>query len=374
MKVLNIVWGFSGGGVEEAVKNYHQAEGNFYIEMEYICIYRKDWPVNHKFLDDAGAKKIEFKNRFDFSWIPRLRKYLSDRDFEIVIAHGFNAPIAAFLALGWRLNKSFPFLCTYHGSYDPPTYVKKLLAPIINYFLYYIYSRHSTSILAVADHSKKFLVNKGVNSNRIIVIKNGIMRYKGASQADARLKLGIFGNHFVVGTIARLAPEKGIEYLVECARNLKDEMNDIVIYIIGGGPLLNSLQRLAKDLGVENSVIFAGSISNAYEYLAAFDLFVLSSLSENHSIALLEAMRAGLPIIATDISGNAESITNRFDGLLIPAGDPKSLCTSIKYLKSNSVSRNSLSINAHSTFTQKFTLEHMIEKYSAWIFESSRQL
>ena len=129
--------------------------------------------------------------------------------------------------------------------------------------------------------------------------------------------------------MSRLAPDKGLEYLIEAAAILVRAGCNFRIVIAGDGPVRTRLEELARSLGVADRVAFLGFREDVSDLLAACDLVALPSLREGLSIALLEAMAAGKPIIATSIGSNREVASQAEIARLIPAADAPALCEAI---------------------------------------------
>ena len=118
---------------------------------------------------------------------------------------------------------------------------------------------------------------------------------------------GVQPDDLVIGTVSRLDPVKGLEYLLEAVAIARKSEAQVRVVLVGDGGLRDALEAQVLKLGLKDVVSFAGYRDDIPDCLAAFDIFALPSLAEYHSIGLLEAMRAGLAIIATDVGGNTES-------------------------------------------------------------------
>ena len=205
-----------------------------------------------------------------------------------------------------------------------------------------------------------------------VLIHNGIEVYKldlmRSEEARTRLfekATKLFGRNIiaknVIGTIANFYPTKGLEYLIQAANYLRD-IDDIVFFIIGDGELRPELEKMIQEKGLEKKVFLLGQIPDAYRFLPAFDVFVLPSVKEGFPWALIEAMSAKLPVIATDVGEIPEIIDDRKNGLLIKPRDSAGLADKIKEVLENDRLRNELGIQAHQTVLFKFELDKMVKK------------
>lgn len=153
---------------------------------------------------------------------------------------------------------------------------------------------------------------------------------------------GVYGRHpegfrcppdaVVVGSVGWLTPVKGHRFLIEAVARLKPSHPKLYTVIVGSGDMRTDLAALAEQRGVGDSVRFLGERNDVPECLAAMDLFVLPSLNEGMGRALVEAMAAGRPVIATRVGGIPAIVEDRRTGLLVPPGDPAALATAIAEL------------------------------------------
>ena len=159
-----------------------------------------------------------------------------------------------------------------------------------------------------------------------------------------------------IGLASRLDSVKGIEYLLQAIPLVKAKTkNPFKVYILGDGPLEKKLIQISQKLNINDSIVFLGYQNNIPEWLATWDIFVLPTLFEYHSIALLEAMRAGKAIIATTVGGNEESVTNHVEALTIPSKDSIALSEALIKLIENPQLRKKIGENARKRFLIEFT-------------------
>lgn len=191
----------------------------------------------------------------------------------------------------------------------------------------------ASGLIGVSVEISSLLRGKFKNT-RVVCIRNGIMDgvLAGADELSiTREQIGIVGPAFVVGAVGRLSPVKGIEYLLKAVSLLVHEqgIRSIQGVIIGGGPLQNTLEELTCELGITGHIRFLGERHDVQSLLGLLDVFVMPSLHEGIPVALLEAMRAGCPVIASAVGGIPEVIRDGKEGMLVPSKDPKSLAQAI---------------------------------------------
>ena len=140
------------------------------------------------------------------------------------------------------------------------------------------------------------------------------------------------------------------------------EQTNVILIVIGEGHEREKLENLIKNLGLENNMFLIGSIPDAYQYLKAFDLFVLPSIKEGQPWTILEAMAAETPIVATNIAGIPETIENEKSGLLVEPADPEALANAIEKMLTHPSLAQHCTCNALAIVRKKFSLEEMIRK------------
>jgi glycosyltransferase involved in cell wall biosynthesis len=163
---------------------------------------------------------------------------------------------------------------------------------------------------------------------RLLVNGIDIERYRNASVNGLNCQVPL------VGTVLRLEHIKGPAVFIEAAKRIVDEMPETRFMIIGDGSMRANLERLGGSLGVADRVQFLGERDDVDVILPSFSIFILPSLVEGMSMALLEAMAAARPIVATAVGGNLDLIRDGDNGLLVPPGDPEQMAlTAVKLLK-----------------------------------------
>ena len=189
---------------------------------------------------------------------------------------------------------------------------------------------------AVSRRTLDFAVaHEGVIRERATVIPNGIDLTPWEAlpeQAQARRELGIPADARVIATLGRLHEQKGHGYLLAAAKQLVAQHPETLLLVAGYGPLREQLENTTRALGIEKHVRFLGYRTDVARILAAADIFALPSLWEGMSNALLEAMAAGKPVVATEIDGNVEQVVSGETGLLVPPADAESLAAALTEL------------------------------------------
>ncbi|MFC2156734.1 glycosyltransferase family 4 protein [Acidobacteriota bacterium] len=227
------------------------------------------------------------------------------------------------------------------------------------------YTKDIDRIVAVSEGVKKVLIHGGLAPENIAVIPDGIdispfQRAGSSGYLRKELSLGI--TDYLVGIVAHLADHKGHKYLIEASRILKEKAPDIKVIIVGEGPLRMELARQASDIKVDGMIFFLGFREDVPQILASLNLFVLSSYLEGLGSSLMDAMASHLPIVATDVGGIPEVVTNGQTGLLVPPRDPQALADAILKLYGDRNYARELGDKGYDVVQQKFSAEAMAEK------------
>ena len=196
---------------------------------------------------------------------------------------------------------------------------------------------------------------------RLVTIPNGISEAAPApSREAARAGLGLAPEEIAILTVASLTPAKAQDALVDALARMGRPAAGARLFLAGDGPLRGPLEEQARRLGVDGRVVFLGVRRDVPALLAAADLFALSSVREGLSLSVLEAMRAGRPVVATDTGGNREAVTHGVTGLVVPTGDPAALAEALGTLAADGARREAFGAAARRRWEERYTAEHMV--------------
>jgi glycosyltransferase involved in cell wall biosynthesis len=200
---------------------------------------------------------------------------------------------------------------------------------------------------------------------RIRVIRNGIdtSRFNPARRETARHRLGLREEDVAIGAVGRLVPVKDQATLLAALSQLKKEGAPFRAFLAGDGPLLDGLSAQARDGGIADQIVFLGARADIEDVLAAYDVFVLSSVSEGLSNTILEAMSTGLPVVATRVGGADELVEHDHTGVLVPPSDSPAMAAAIRRLLENQQLRKSMGAAGRRRAETEFSLTRMIASY-----------
>jgi glycosyltransferase involved in cell wall biosynthesis len=368
IKILSLHWGFSLGGVGKYALLIDKVSKEASLRIMSVCILNKKWPSDLSGLERLGARQIFIRSRFDISWFLKVGKLIRSEKPDLIMSHGFNGHFVS-LASTLLAGKRIPRICSYHGLYHATTKERRVFEWIINFFTEHFIRRWTLGTVAVASFSKNYLVDKKVAGHKIHVIHNGIEDERASVDARETLRRewNISSDEVLIGAASRLDPVKGLEFAVDAVAKISRTASNIRFVIIGSGRSEERLAARVKASGISDKVIFTGFRSDIVDCLAAVDIFMLPSLAEYHSIALLEAMRAGKAIIATDVGGNTESVRDGEEGLIVPPANADTLAHGLGRLIADEKLRAVLGENARRRFTTHFTVDVMVIKTAVWL-------
>jgi glycosyltransferase involved in cell wall biosynthesis len=251
-----------------------------------------------------------------------------------------------------------------------PKYKRLLAAKNYSFrFLYRLAANLVSGFVAVSDEVKNSMVRViGPIGDKVTVICNGVdaKRYEGAvDRAIVRRQLRLEPEACLIIVLATLKEPKGHRYLVEAMVPLTQRYPNLHALFVGDGPLRETLEAQVAKLNLSQHIHFLGNRHDVPELLAASDLFVLPSLWEGLAMALLEGMAAGLPIVASEVSGTVQVLTPNETGLLVPPGDTQRLVEAIEQLLSNPVQALAMGMAARRRVLQEFSAQKQAEEYLA---------
>jgi glycosyltransferase involved in cell wall biosynthesis len=291
-----------------------------------------------------------------------IKKVISAIKPHVVHTHGL--PALAEVGPGALLGRRHRWIHTYHYGNYPYTERRHHMA------LERWISALPDQLVAVSDRQRETIIRyHELDANRITTIHNGVQPNKAREDGCTRIKqrqaLGIPPDALVIGSVSVLSEQKGLTYFLQAAEMIHQRMPDVRFLVVGGGPLEQSLRSEAADRGIGEVVHFTGWRKDVTDLLCAFDIWVMSSLWEAMPVALLEAMAARLPIVATDVGQNGSIVPDQVAGLIVPPRDPSAIASSVMELIEKPARAAELAQAAFCRVEKDFTTARMIERYEA---------
>lgn len=219
--------------------------------------------------------------------------------------------------------------------------------------------RAATRIVANSSAARHVLESEGIAPGAIAVVPNGVdLGAFPERPADALL-----ASPGTVVTVANLRAEKGHEVLIAAAALLAGEFRGVEFKIVGDGPRRADLERRVRAAGLERQVTFAGHCEDVNRVLAGADLFVLPSRSEAFPNSVIEAMAAGLPVVATAVGGLLDLVDHDRTGLLVQAGDAEALASAIRRLLRDRTAAARLGRAARAHIAERYSFDRMVRAF-----------
>ncbi len=306
-----------------------------------------------------SVRVFPVQNVIDMGALFGIRQLIRHRQVHIVHAHGYTSnfyALAGGMGTGvWRIATCHPWAESRYSA--RARFYEKLDLFWLRYF---------DAVVAVSREVREKILAHRISGDKVQLIANGIdiTRFSGSIDREAaRETLAIPPESLVVGTIGRLSVEKGHRYLIEAVKELREAFANLQVVLVGDGPLRGELEKLARQSGVENQVRFMGKVHNIPLMLALMDVFVLPSLSEGMPMALLEAMAARVPVVATPVGDIPVVIADGVSGRLVPPENPGALAQVLAELLADRRQGARLAGHAFQQVQQRFCAEKMAAHY-----------
>lgn len=224
------------------------------------------------------------------------------------------------------------------------------------------------AVVANAGAVKEHLIDLGVSKQKIEIIYNGLDLKRFPQNGDARhaaqrLNLAALNGRTVITMVANFEYRvKDHAMLLRAAQKVKQDAPEAMFVIAGDGELRPETEKLAADLGLQDSCLFLGRCATVPDLLAASDICVLSSQAEGFSNSILEYMAAGRPVVATNVGGASEAIVEGENGHLVNAGDDRMMAERLTSLLRNPETRRAMGAKGRLVVEQKFSCENRLAK------------
>jgi glycosyltransferase involved in cell wall biosynthesis len=201
-------------------------------------------------------------------------------------------------------------------------------------------------------------------AEKTVSIPNGVDTSAGpvADPARCRATFELPLQGPLVGMMARLAPGKGIDEFIRAGRLLADRWPEVRLVVAGDGPLRGEAQALCAQLGMEGRLYLVGEIASPRELVGALDMLVVASTSEGSSVAAMEAMASGKPVVATAVGGVPEVVADGETGVLVRPGDPEALAAGIEALLRDPEKARRMGEHGRQRAAAKFDVRQMVAR------------
>jgi glycosyltransferase involved in cell wall biosynthesis len=334
----------------------HAEENNYKAVIGAINNIDDPYP---EFLDVAKALSIETivfscKSQFDFNCARTINKYVCKNGIDILHTHGYKEDFYAILS-----NVSIPKIATNH------LWKKNNLKDKIYCFMDSFFLRRFDKVIGVSEEIVQELKSKNIKN--AIKIANGIdvKKYSTIKKTDpCHNRFGIPESHVIIGMISSITPEKGHKIALKAFAAALQQYKNASLLIVGDGPELPVIKKLASVLQIDNNIIFTEKRTDIPEILSIIDVFLVTSLTEGLPMALLEAMAAGKAVISTNVGEIPYVIQDKINGILIKPDDIEGTARTLQTIFSAGKDiQRKLGANAYATINGSYSSEAMAKKY-----------
>lgn len=381
LRVVQVIRSAGSGGVETHVRLLAQQLIANGIDCRIVSLTRGE--IGRDFADSRlNIKSLD--DRMGWTWrtvatIWDLRKLLQSIDPDLVHLHGARPTFVGGVAR--RLGGRYSCVASLHGAHDlmavrddgSLSMIRSWLARIVHRVGFLASDRVIVCARALLVDVRSCIEGWGRNTEEFIrrktrVVYHGVEGEAATNEAaaDAVAKRPKErGPTMVVGCLSRLdEPKKGIGVLLKAAAELEARGLPIDLRIAGEGHSRSQLDMQRKCLGIRGCT-FLGFVPSASDFLYDLDVFVLPSFSEGTPLVLMEAMLAGVPVVATRVGGIPEIVEDGVTGVTVPAGDPGALADALAVLVQDSSARQSLAAAGRAKALQSFTVPAMYSQVLA---------
>ena len=365
-KIIWLIDGLGPGGAEQLMTSLLNFFDRERFEMRVCALQDRGSNLITQKLEQMGIP-------VDFIYIERLRNplnifrilaYLQKHKPDILHTQlEFSDTLGSIAA---RL-LGIPSVSTVHTIENPSVRTRTYWRHQLRWFAL----RHfSTRVIAVSKKARLHHIQSAkIPNDKAITLYNGIdlevFRSRGPQMVNtARQSLNLPETGQVICTVAVLREQKGIQYMIEALPAILERIPNAIYLVVGDGAYRNELKSLSASRGVEKRVLFAGHRTDIPAVLASCDLFVLPTLGDALPTVLIEAMAAGKPIVASDVGGVPEIITDQTTGILVPPANPSKLAEACLQILQNESFRNTLVSNAYEVAQQKFNVHTQVRQLS----------
>lgn len=318
-KILHLITGLElGGGAENML---FQLLPKMQDELDNrVCVVRGEGEIGKK-LEGFGVPVyyLQLKNLFDLGVIFRYRKILREFGPDVQVNYLIHADIfGRIFGKIFGVKKIVPYIRNIHRNRKCLMFLDRITLPLADF------------VLTNSETAKRYYIEKmGAKVDKIICIPNGVdlSRFENLNVniAEKKKEIGIPENAFVIGTVARLEKQKDIPTLIRAFEMVQKKHSETHLLIVGHGSQKNEMVELIKRSGIIEEVTLLEKRTDILELLQIMDVFVLPSLSEGMSNALLEAMASRKVVVVSGIEENMELIKHDLNGLNFKTGNANDL-------------------------------------------------
>ncbi len=323
-KILHIINGEFFAGAERVQDLLALQLPNYGYECGFVCL--KDGVFGKSRKSSVPLHVVPMRSKFDISIVRRIAAIVRDGGYVAIHTH---TPRSALIGRFVALSTGLPFIHHVHSpaARDTESPVRNFLGAALEKFFIFASSQR---LIPVSHSLKAYLLERGVEAERISVVPNGVpvVRPSPVWQMPS--------GKWKIGTVALFRPRKGLEVLLQALRKLKDAGFNVELHAVGAFETVeyeSQIKRLAADLQIDNLITWVGFTRNVHAEMEKMHIFVLPSLyGEGLPMVVIEAMSVGIPVVASRVEGIPEVLMSKDIGEITEPNNPEALANALSGL------------------------------------------
>ena len=361
IRVAIVVDSLKVGGAQKLVSTFTANASKYGITPVVIRLREDSASVIMDSIQAAGVEIVTLRapSLFNVRRFKQLRDFFIREKIDLVQTHLFYANILGSIA---AYQAGIPVIATLHSLAMREQWRRRVLQRLEDYCLRWF----ATRILAVGNMVAKAHAHH-YGKRKLDVIPNGIPEHQPIEEQErVRLRHQITGNGSkpIIVTVGRFARAKGYEDLVAAFNLLHQKNLKPVLLMVGTGGTVDSIKAQIDALRLSNSVVLAGERNDVPQLLASSDVYVSSSHREGLPLTVLEAMMAGLPVVATSV-GDVPNVVTSETGLIVPPHHPEKLAAALEELLKNPEKRQAMGKAAQQRALREYSVDAWMKKHVA---------
>ncbi|NQU44427.1 glycosyltransferase family 4 protein [bacterium] len=370
-RVSHLLHGIHFGGAEEVVVNLCGAFAAARYRGSVICLGKGEIMERRLGQKRIPWQVVPMKHKADLGIVSPLIAALRSQKADLIHTHTSRTNLVGRLA---SKVCGLPVVTTVHTAVSRDVNDPRK-SNHLNAWIDRVTLKWSRAVMTVSNHNREELLRQGGDPDRIVHVPNGVAVHfpvPDEVQLSAIRREFLPGHHGkpVVGMLASMRPRKGPDVLLRAMPGVLAQFPDARLLMVGSGEFVESedyletLARLAKEIGVRDHVIFTGHRDDTLAMLSIMDVVVLPSIfGEGLPLTTLEAMALAKPIVTTNTEGNNEAVVHEETGLLVPPNDPEALADAICRVLAGKAWALSLGQKGRLRVREHFSIEKMAERY-----------
>lgn len=360
LRTLFLLTSMPVGGAETLLVNLVRRLDKRKFAPEIACL-KSPGELGEMMSQELPVHSHLIRHKLDVAVLFRLQKLIAERKIDAVVTVGCGDKMFWGRLAAWRAGVPVVLSALHSTGWpDGVGRLNRMLTPITDGFI------------GVAQAHGEFLVDfEKFPANKVHVIPNGVdcdrFQPSPKDRASARVELGIAENAPLVGIVAALRPEKNLELFLRAAAVVQRQIPVARFLIVGDGPERARCELWARELGITEFVHSLGSRSDIPRWLAAMDVFALTSHNEANPVSILEAMSCGIPVVAPKVGSISESVIDGKTGFLVEPGDEQQQASKWLTLLRAPVQAKEMGLEGRRMVMESWSLDRMVRGYETLI-------